>query len=146
MNRVNSLGWSPATGYLSLGRSYSSPGVSYLFKWVVFSAVLRIHDILVRIRGSMPLTNGSGSGSWIGSCYFCYWPSRCQQKTNFFLSFSAYFFLKVNLHHFSKIKNQKRSQRTVGTVGLMIEGSGSVPLTNGSGSGSRRPKAYGWIR
>jgi hypothetical protein len=46
MNRVNSLGWSPATGYLSLGRSYSSPGVSYLFRWVVFSAVLRIHDIL----------------------------------------------------------------------------------------------------
>jgi ataxia telangiectasia mutated family protein len=31
-------------------------------------AVLRIHDILgwIRIRGSMPLTNGSGS------CYFCH--------------------------------------------------------------------------
>ncbi len=33
------------------------------------TAVLRIHDILgwIRIRGSMPLTNGSGSGSgsWI---------------------------------------------------------------------------------
>ncbi len=32
-------------------------------------AVLQIHDILgwirIRIRGSMPLTNGSGSGSWI---------------------------------------------------------------------------------
>jgi hypothetical protein len=32
-------------------------------------AVLRIHAILgwirIRIRGSMPLTNGSGSGSWI---------------------------------------------------------------------------------
>jgi hypothetical protein len=30
-------------------------------------AVLRIHDILgwIRIRGSMPLTNGFGSGSWI---------------------------------------------------------------------------------
>jgi hypothetical protein len=36
--------------------------------------VLRIHDILgwIRIRGSMPLTNGSGSESGFGSgsCYF----------------------------------------------------------------------------
>jgi hypothetical protein len=32
----------------------------------ILTAVLRIHDILVwiRIRGSIPLTNGSGSGSW----------------------------------------------------------------------------------
>ncbi len=40
--------------------------------------MLRIHDILVWIRiwirGSMPLTNGSGS------CYFRHRPSRCQQK------------------------------------------------------------------
>ncbi len=35
--------------------------------------------VWIRIRGSMPLTSGSGSGS----CYFCHWPSRCQQKTNF---------------------------------------------------------------
>ncbi len=41
--------------------------------------VLRIHDILVwiRIRGSMPLTNGSGSRSF----YFHHWPSRYQQKS-----------------------------------------------------------------
>ncbi len=32
--------------------------------------------ILIWIRGSMPLTNGSGS------CYFRHWPSRCKQKTN----------------------------------------------------------------
>ncbi len=47
--------------------------------------MLRIHDILgwilIRIRGSMPLTNGSGS------CYFRHWPSRCQQKTNFLTQF-----------------------------------------------------------
>jgi hypothetical protein len=51
--------------------------------------VLRIHDILgwirIRIRGSMPLTNGSGSGS--RSCYFRHWPSRCQQKSNFLTQF-----------------------------------------------------------
>jgi hypothetical protein len=37
-------------------------------------AALRIRDILVRIRirGSVPLTNGSGS------CHFRYWPSRRQ--------------------------------------------------------------------
>ncbi len=53
----------------------------------VFSTVLRIHDIFgwIRIRGSMPLTNGSGSVS--GSCYFRHWPSRCQQKTNFLTQF-----------------------------------------------------------
>ncbi len=59
----------------------------------------RIHDILVwiRIRGSMPLTNGSGS--------FCFlhWPSRCQQKSNLKKSFFAYYFLKVLLHNFTKI-------------------------------------------
>ncbi len=51
-------------------------------------AVFRIHDILVwiRIRGSMPLTNGSGS------CYFRHWPSRYQQKTTNFLT---QFFLLV---------------------------------------------------
>jgi hypothetical protein len=45
-------------------------------------------------------------------------------------SFSAYYFLKVLLRHFSKIKSQKEV--------TMIEGSGS-------GSGSRRPKNM-WIR
>jgi hypothetical protein len=71
-------------------------------------AVLRIHDILVwiRIRGSMPLTNGSGCGS--GSFYFHHWPSRYQQKNNLVRKFfSAYYFLKVLLHNFSKVKSQK---------------------------------------
>jgi hypothetical protein len=47
--------------------------------------VLQIHDILlwilIRILGSMPVTNGSG----FGSCYFCHSPSRRQQKTKIFL-------------------------------------------------------------
>ncbi len=50
--------------------------------------VLRIHDILgwirIRIRGSMSLTNGSGS------CYFRHWPLRCQQNKFFNTIFSAY--------------------------------------------------------
>ncbi len=68
-------------------------------------AVLRIHDISmwirIRIRGSMPLTNGSGS------FYFHHWISRCQQKTKKKKSFSAYYFLKVLLHHFSNVISQK---------------------------------------
>jgi hypothetical protein len=107
--------------------------------------VLRINDNLVwiRIRGSMPLTNGSGCGS----CYFYHWPSRRQQKTNLKKSFSSYYFL--HLPHFSNIKSQKKSQNSRNRVSyyfcLTIEGcgSGSIPLTNGSES--RRPKNM-WIR
>ncbi len=67
--------------------------------------VLRIHVILVwiRIGGSMPLTNGSGS------CYFRHWPSTCQQKTIFL----QFFLLHLHLHHFSKIK-VKKSHKIVG--------------------------------
>jgi hypothetical protein len=114
----------------------------------MFWPVLRIRDILVRIRirilicGSMPLTNWSGSGS----CSFRHWPSRYQQKTNWEKSFSAYFCLKAQLHNFSMIKVKKKSQnrrnhRNQGFAYyfcLMIEGFGSVPPTKGSGS--RRPK------
>ncbi len=52
--------------------------------------------------------------------------------------------MKVHLNHFSKIKS-KKSHKTVEimvllTIFVWIEGSGSKPLTNGSGFGSRRPK------
>ncbi len=51
------------------------------------AAVLRIHDILVQVRihGSIPLTNGSGSECGSGSCY--QWPWRRQQKIRFFYVF-----------------------------------------------------------
>jgi hypothetical protein len=126
--------------------------VTFQTSWVS-PAVFRIHDILgwirirIRILGSMLLTNGSGSGS----CYFRHRPSRCQQKLIFNTVFSAYYFLKVHLHHFSKIKSQKESQnrRNQGFAYyfcMMIKsgsGAGSIPLTSGSGSG--RPKNM-WIR
>ncbi len=61
----------------------------------------------------MPLFNGSGfgsgSGCGSGSCFFRHWPSRRHQKLNFKKSFSAYYF---NLHHFSKIKVQRKSQNS----------------------------------
>ncbi len=104
---------------------------NYLFltrRRILNLAAFRIHDISVwiriRIRGSMPLANGSGS------CYFRHWPSRCQKK-QLKNSFSAYYFLKVHVHHFSKIS------RFFFLFCLLIEGSGSgsgsIPLINGSG-------------
>ncbi len=94
--------------------------------------MLLIHKILVRIRmririrGSLALTNGFGFVS--GSCYFR------KRSSNFF----AYYFLKVHLHNFSKIKVIKEVTTGSGA------GYGSISLTNGSGCGSGRPKNI-WI-
>ncbi len=120
--------------------------------------VLRIHDILgwirIRIRGSMPLTNGSGS------FYFRHWPSRCQQENKFFNTiFSAYDFLKLHLHHFLKIKIHKESQnrRNQGFsyyFCMMIEGSGSgswrskntwIRIRNTAPNSSSQSTAKNWI-
>ncbi len=64
--------------------------------------VLRIHEIFVfiwiRVRGSLPLTNGSGSGS----CYFRQWPSK-----RLFSMFFCLLLFEGTLHHFSKIKSHK---------------------------------------
>ncbi len=96
----------------------------------------------MRIRGSMPLTNGSGSGSWIRILQFSSLIFKMTAKNKFFNTiFSAYDFLKLDLHHFSKIKIQKDSQNSRNQgfsyyFCMMIEG---------SGSGSWRPKNT-WIR
>ncbi len=107
-------------------------------------AVLRIHDILVRIRiriwigGSMPRTNGSGCGS----------RSYCYQKNNFFNNFFCLLHFEGTFGSFLKIKRQKNSpnSRNQGFsyyFCLMIEGSESISMSNGSGS--RRLKNM-WIR
>ncbi len=76
-------------------QAHTRPRLLSLWLW---AAVLRIHEILVRIRirGFIPLTNRSGSS------YFRQWPSR--RKKSFF---AYYYFLKVRLRHFSKIKSHK---------------------------------------
>ncbi len=64
---------------IALKQSEAGQFIRYAKQWFkTHEKVLRIRDILVRIRirESMP---PSGSGS--GSCYFCHWPSRRQQKT-----------------------------------------------------------------
>ncbi len=129
--------------------------------------MLRIHDILgwirIRIRGSMPLNNGSGSGSWIRILLFSSLTKVPAKKLFFNTIFSAYYFLKLHLHHFSKIKSQKESQNSRNQgfsyyFCMMIEGSGSesraksgsgsIPLTSGSRFGSGGPKNMWiwWIR
>ncbi len=78
------------------------------------------------------------------------------KKLIFNTFFSAYYFLKVHLRHFWKIKSQKEPQNSRNKgfsyyFCMMIEGSGSgagsgsgsIPLTSRSGSG--RPKNM-WIR
>ena len=82
----------------------------------LYFPVLRIHAILgwirIRILGSMPLTNvsgsGFGSGSWIQILLFSSWTFKMPAKNLFFNTiFSAYYFLKLNLHHFSKISQKE---------------------------------------
>jgi hypothetical protein len=109
--------------------------------------------IRIRIRGSMPLTNGSGSGSgsWIRILLYSSLTFKMPTKNNFCLNiFSAYYHLKVHLHNFLKIKSQKESQNSMNQgfsyyFCMMTEGfgSGSIPLTNGSGSGRLKNM---WIR
>ena len=117
-------------------------GVQQKLKLMKSYTVLRIYYILVwiRIRRSMPLTNGSGSVCGSGSFYYHCWLSRCQQKTNLNKKISAYYFLKVLLHHFSKMSQKEvtksKNQGFSYYFCLMIEGSGSISLTNGYGSGS----------
>ncbi len=130
---------------LHLGHHRRLLGLPEIYTYGI--AMLRIHDILVwiQIRGPMPLTNGFGSGS----CYFRHWPSRGQQNTTGSLKKNFCLLLfegTFTFTSFFKDKMLKRSHKTVGRKQgfsfyfcLIIEGSGSIPLTNGSGSGSRRP-------
>ncbi len=85
----------------------------------------------------MFLTNGSGS------FYFHYWPSWWQQKINLKKVFYRLLFKDSSTSFFKKKTQNSGNQSFSYYFCLMIEGSGSIPLTNGSGS--RRPKNM-WIR
>ncbi len=67
-------------GYYQWSLIQHLPCVSYKKMWA-FKPVLWISDILVRIRGSVPLTDGSGS------CFFRHRLTRCQKTLSFFQSF-----------------------------------------------------------
>jgi uncharacterized membrane protein len=72
-----------------------------------FRSVLRIHEVLVRIgiriHGSLPLTNGS--------CIFSSVTFQTSKTNKNTWVFFADKFLKVHLHHFSKIKSHKEVTR-----------------------------------
>jgi hypothetical protein len=74
------------------------------------TAVLRIHDILVwiRIRGSMPLTNGSGSDP--DPSIFIIDLQDANKKMILKKSLSSYYFLKVLFYQFSNVKVKNKSQ------------------------------------
>jgi hypothetical protein len=108
-----------------------------------WNQVLRIRDILVRIRirGSVQLSSGS--------CSFSRWLSRSQPKISFlFLSFFAFYFLKLHLHPSSKIKIHKKKSQNSRNQGfscyfcLMIE-SGSVLSQINPDPDSGDPETYG---
>jgi hypothetical protein len=96
-------------------------------------AVLGIRDILVRIRlripGSVPLTHGSGSGSPDPTPFFIDFKDA---KRNIFLYFFLITCVKMLVwrHYFSPLNTFMEKR----------EGSGSVPLTNGSGSRVCKPE------
>ncbi len=111
------------------------PEVDNTADMFVLHAVLRIHDILGWIRiwicGSMPLTNGSGSGCGSGSCYFRHWPSQDANKK---LVFKKVFLLITFWRYMYIIFTKSQSSRNQGFsyfFCLVIEGSRS-----GAGSGS----------
>jgi hypothetical protein len=66
--------------------------------------------IRIQIRGSMPLTNGSGFGSGFGSgsCYFRLLPSISQQKTNFYKKFSCFLLFEGTFRSLFKNKKSKK--------------------------------------
>jgi hypothetical protein len=118
--------------------------------WIAkLKSVLWVRDILVRIR--IYWIAKLKSMLWIGDILV---RTRIRasdpdpaifvfdlQDANKELFFSAYYFLKVHLHHFSKKKVVKNSQNSRNQgfsyyICLRIEGSGSVSLSNGSESGS----------
>ncbi len=110
------------------------------------AAVFRIRDILVLIRilGSVPLTNGSGYGSGSGSLLFSSVTFQTLLENNCFLQiFMLISILKVHVNQYSKIKShKKKSQNSKNQsfsiiVCLLMEGDPAPgsPKTYGSGSG-----------
>jgi hypothetical protein len=107
----------------------------------ICKTVFRIHDnsvwIPIWIRGSMPLTIGSGS------CFLSL-TFKMPTKNKFLNKFFCLLLFEGTFTSFFKDKKSKRSQNSRNQsfsyyFGLLIEGSGSgsgfIPLTKGFGSG-----------
>ena len=123
------------------------------------------HLSMSQCCGSMIFWGGSGSVS-ANSCFFLMDPDPnifvivlqyASKKIIFLYHFLCFLVLKLHLYYFSKIKSKKESQNSKNQgfcyyCCMIIEwsrygscsGSESIPLTGGSGSGSRRPKTCGF--
>jgi hypothetical protein len=91
--------------------------------------------------GSVPLTTGSGSVLFSSLTF------KIPTELYFFPKFFCLFLFEGTFTPFSKIKKSKKNRRHQCFsyyFCLMLKGSGSIPLTNGSGS--RRPKNIRRIR
>ncbi len=97
--------------YAIMRRQRQRVADTYRYRFDLFYTMLRIHAILVRIRNPYARINAS----WILIRILLF------SSLNFKMPyFSAYFFLKVRLHHFSKVvKKSKRSHKTVGIKVLL---------------------------
>ncbi len=151
---------------LSDGRcwEHSSPRTGYVISRLLVTYTWN------QCSGSMKFWGGSGSADpclWLmvririldpDPAIFVIDLQNASKKQIFHTIFSAYYFSKVHLLHFSKINSQKESQNSRNQgfsyyFCMMIEGSGfrsrtgsgPIPLTSGSGSGSGRPENM-WIR
>ncbi len=125
---------------------------------------IKLNQCFPQCSGSMTFWCGSGSGSaypflWLMDPDPAIFVIDLQDPSKKLICntiLSACYFLKVHLHYFLKIKSQKESQNSriqdfSYYLCMMIEGSGSragsgsIPLTSGSVSGSGRTKNT-WIR
>ncbi len=86
--------------------------------WQCFGSMTYLVWIRIRIRGSMPQTNGPDPTFKM--------PTKNQLKKKI----SAYYFLKVHLHHFSKIKSLKEVKKEEESRLIDGSGSGSIPGTS----------------
>jgi hypothetical protein len=76
---------------------------AHISQHIIFMSVFRIHDIWIRIRGSMPLTIMDPDAD---PAIFLTDLQDANKKL-ILKSFSAYYFLNVHLHRFSRIKSLK---------------------------------------
>ncbi len=89
---VGASAWNPKAQIINCKNKITINGPS--------KAMFQTRDILVQIRESVPLTNGSGSCCSVSDLYDANKKFICSQ-------FFAYYFFKVHLHQSSKIKGHK---------------------------------------
>jgi hypothetical protein len=107
--------------------------------------MFRIYDFLVwiRIRGFMPLTNGSGSGFVIFVIDLQDRNKKLIEKKKVFLLIT---FRTYNLHNFSEIKSPKEATKWKESRFFLLFLPDERRMIEGSGSGMLKNMWIRWIR